>query len=84
MGQQLRSLAGCRQVLCVTHLAQVASQAHHHIQVAKRSLAQSIDTHFIRLEGDTRIDEVARMIGGIDITSQTLAYAKEMLAQPED
>lgn len=81
VGHQMRTLGDRRQVLCVTHLAQVASQAHHHIQVAKHALCESIDTHFISLTGDARIDEIARMIGGVDITSRTLAHAKEMLTQ---
>ena len=79
VGQQMRELGSRRQVLCVTHLAQVASQAHHHVQVAKQGGAETVDARFETLKGESRIEEVARMIGGVDITSQTLAYAREML-----
>lgn len=79
VGQQLRELGTRRQVLCVTHLAQVASQAHHHVQVAKQGSTSTVDARFETLNGEGRVEEVARMIGGVDITSQTLAYAKEML-----
>lgn len=79
VGMQLRSLGTNRQVLCVTHLPQVASQAHHHYQVTKIKTANSTQTGIIYLQTDGRIEELARMIGGTEITPATRALAKEML-----
>ena len=83
VGQQMRGLGERRQVLCVTHLAQVASQAHHHVQVVKHTRTKTVDPRFENLNRVARVEEVARMIGGVDITSQTLAHAKEMLEQAD-
>lgn len=81
VGEQMRALGERRQVLCVTHLAQVASQAHHHIQVEKQADSNSVDTSFEKLDVNARVEEIARMIGGVDITTHTLTNAKEMLEQ---
>lgn len=80
VGQQLRQLGTNRQVLCVTHLPQVASQAHHHYKVTKDKTSASTTTTIEVLKDDERILEIARMIGGIDLTPATKALAKEMLA----
>jgi DNA repair protein RecN (Recombination protein N) len=79
VGQKLRRLGGSRQVLCVTHLPQVASQGHQHLRVAKSSDGESTQTQIELLDAKARREEVARMLGGIEITRQTLAHAKEML-----
>ncbi|MGR9100437.1 MAG: DNA repair protein RecN [Gammaproteobacteria bacterium] len=79
VGKRLRSLSGKRQVLCVTHLPQVASQAHHHLYVAKTNRTDMTSTHVKPLDENERISEVARMLGGVQITDQTLAHAREML-----
>ena len=68
-----------RQVLCVTHLPQVAAQAHHHLQVTKRRGKGITRTGIRPLEGDERVEEVARMLGGVTITEQSLAHAAEMI-----
>ena len=80
VGQQLRNLGQDRQVLCVTHLPQVASQAHNHYQVTKVKGSDTTSTGMLVLNGEQRITEVARMMGGIEITESTLNLAKEMLA----
>ncbi len=80
VGKLLHSLSDKRQVFCVTHLAQVASQGDHHLQVAKETHAGTTLTRVGELNDEERIDEVARMLGGVKITEQTLAHAKEMLA----
>lgn len=80
VGQQLRNLGQNRQVLCVTHLPQVASQAHNHYQVAKVKGDDSTSTGMLVLNGEQRVKEVARMMGGLEITESTLNLAKEMLA----
>jgi len=79
VGKLLHSLSDQRQVFCVTHLAQVASQGDHHMQVAKATHAGTTLTRVGELNDEERIDEIARMLGGVKITEQTLAHAKEML-----
>ncbi|MDT4291121.1 DNA repair protein RecN [Methylomonas sp. MO1] len=79
VGQKLRRLSKNRQVLCVTHLPQVASQAHQHLFVAKNQKAAVTSSTVRRLSDDERVNEVARMLGGVTITENTLAHAREML-----
>ncbi len=79
VGQKLRRLGSRRQVLCVTHLAQVAAQGHRHLRVAKSSDGKDTQTQIDRLGDKARRDEIARMLGGIEITRETLAHAKQML-----
>jgi len=79
VGQKLRNLGSGRQVLCVTHLPQVAAQAHHHLFVEKNNQTD-ITSSTVRLLGqEERIEELARMLGGITITENTRAHAREML-----
>ena len=79
VGKLLRDLSQRAQVLCVTHLPQVAAQGHHHLLVTKDSSGRSVETSLSRLEGDGKVQEIARMLGGVKITRQTLAHAREML-----
>ena len=79
VGQKLRRLSKNRQVLCVTHLPQVASQAHQHLFVAKNQNAAVTSSTVRRLSDEERVNEVARMLGGVTITENTLAHAREML-----
>ena len=79
VGQKLRRLSRNRQVLCVTHLPQVASQAHQHLFVAKNQNTKVTSSTVRRLSEEERIEEVARMLGGVTITENTLAHAREML-----
>lgn len=81
VGQKLRHLSHNRQVLCVTHLPQVAAQAHQHLYVEKTNQTD-ITASTVRLLSDQqRVTEVARMLGGVTITANTLAHAQEMLTQ---
>ncbi len=83
VGRRLRALGESHQILCVTHLAQVASRAHHHAVV--RKFLGSDSTPGVRMapvNGEDRIEEIARMLGGERITSKTLAHAREMLDGP--
>jgi DNA repair protein RecN (Recombination protein N) len=80
VGQLLRRLGASRQVLCVTHLPQVAAQAHHHLQVHKFTRDGATFTGVAPLPEAERVEEVARMLGGVDITETTLEHAREMLA----
>jgi len=81
VGSQLRSLGSARQVLCITHLAQVAAQGHQHLQVTKETAANTTLTHIGPLSAKERVHEVARMLGGVEITRQTLDLAQEMLSR---
>lgn len=80
VGRKLKALGRERQVLCVTHLAQVAAQAHHHVAVAKQRGAEDTRTAIAMLDDKRRLEEVARMLGGVEITAATRAHAKQMLA----
>jgi len=79
VGNLLHNLAEKRQVFCVTHLPQVASLGDHHLMVNKSTHAKTTLTQVINLNKDERIEEIARMLGGLNITEQTRAHAKEML-----
>jgi DNA repair protein RecN (Recombination protein N) len=81
VGKQLRDLGERAQVLCVTHLAQVASQAHSQFRVTKLSDGNITRTAVKPLKPAERVDEIARMLGGVDITEQARAHAREMLAR---
>lgn len=79
VGRKLRELGGSRQVLCVTHLPQVASQGHHHFAVRKSSDESSTYTEIFEVLGKARTEEVARMLGGIELGKETRANAEQML-----
>ncbi|MBK1672346.1 DNA repair protein RecN [Ectothiorhodospira shaposhnikovii] len=81
VGRQLRSLGEHRQVLCVTHLPQVAAQAHQHLQVKKHKGKDHTSTRIRSLADEHRVRELARMLGGIEITEQSLAHAREMITR---
>jgi DNA repair protein RecN (Recombination protein N) len=83
VGRQLRDLGQRSQVLCVTHLAQVAAQAHSQFKVIKETDGKATRTLVRTLGPADRIDEIARMLGGVDITAQARAHAREMLAGVE-
>jgi DNA repair protein RecN (Recombination protein N) len=79
VGELLHSLSGQYQVFCVTHLAQVAAFGDSHYHVAKMAGNNVTRTQVRKLEGDSRVEEIARMMGGARITEQSLAHAREML-----
>ncbi len=80
VGRLLRDLADQRQVFCITHLPQVAAQAQGHLQVHKSSRDDTTSTSVSALDRKARIEELARMLGGLEITAQTRAHAEEMIA----
>jgi DNA repair protein RecN (Recombination protein N) len=83
VGQKLRALGGQRQVLCVTHLPQVAAQGHAHLLVSKSSDDHSTHTQIASLDAAGRRDELARMLGGVEITRETRAHARKMLERAQ-
>ena len=80
VGRRLQELGASRQVLCVTHLPQVASLADRHFRISKVSDGKSTRTRLHVLDKDERVEELARMLGGVEITRKTLEHAAEMLA----
>jgi DNA repair protein RecN (Recombination protein N) len=79
VGKKLRELSRHHQVICVTHLPQIACFADQHHSVRKEVKSGRTITSVDRLEKETIIDEIARMLGGVKITEKTRAYAKEMI-----
>lgn len=82
VGRQLRALGEHAQALCVTHLPQVASQAHAHIKVTKLTDGRTTRTSLHPLSRDERVEEIARMLGGVDVTDKARQHAAEMLEMP--
>lgn len=80
VGRRLAELGDTRQVLCVTHLPQVASLAAHHLRIAKVTDGKATRTQVDSLNDTERVDELARMLGGVRITKKTRDHAAEMLA----
>jgi DNA repair protein RecN (Recombination protein N) len=79
VGRLMKQLGRDRQVLAVTHLPQVAACADHHLVVAKQAQAKGVASSVAPVEGEKRVAEVARMLGGERLSGTTLAHAKEML-----
>jgi DNA repair protein RecN (Recombination protein N) len=79
VGRQLHALGSCSQVLCVTHLPQVASQAQQQVRVAKLTDGKHTRTTLERLSADARIEEIARMLGGTQVSDRARSHAAEML-----
>lgn len=81
VGRLLRSLGDNGQVLCVTHLPQVAAQCHQHLFVSKFTEKEATYSRIEALDDQGRISEVARMLGGVDMTEHTIAHAREMFVK---
>ncbi|MDQ2069112.1 DNA repair protein RecN [Natronospira bacteriovora] len=79
VGRELRRLGERCQVLCVTHLAQVASQGHHHFRIAKNTRQGETFTRVTPLKDTERVEELARMLGGTEITETSRDHAREMM-----
>jgi len=84
VGRELRSLGDRGQVLCVTHLPQVASQGHQHLRVAKSNDGRTTRTSLTELTPVDRVEEIARMLGGVEVTGKAREHAKEMLRNHVD
>ncbi|WP_341707281.1 DNA repair protein RecN [Halopseudomonas sp.] len=80
VGQLLRQLGARGQVLTVTHLPQVAAQGHQHLFVRKQQTRNSTRTCIDQLDESARVQEVARMLGGVDLTDESLAHARKLLS----
>lgn len=82
VGELLRDLGNCQQLIAITHQAQVASASHRHI-LAKKAQDTTTTSSLLVLDDDARIDELARMAGGVDITKETLAHAKSLFVSSQ-
>jgi DNA repair protein RecN (Recombination protein N) len=79
VGGELRALGDRGQVLCVTHLPQVASQGHHQLRVSKLTDGKTTRTQLVTLDDSSRVEEIARMLGGLEVTDKAREHAREML-----
>jgi DNA repair protein RecN (Recombination protein N) len=83
VGKKLAALARRRQILCITHLPQIAKYGDHHFRIIKSIVGGRTQTTIMPLNPEERVEEIARMLGGETITAATLSHAREMLsAQP--
>jgi DNA repair protein RecN (Recombination protein N) len=83
VGQGLRALGAARQVLCITHLPQVAALGHRHLQISKRVQGGKAMVGVVPLSREERGEEIARMLGGVEISAKTRAHAEEMISRVE-
>ncbi|WP_180552594.1 DNA repair protein RecN [Staphylococcus haemolyticus] len=81
MAEKMRDIAEYIQVICISHLPQVASMSDHHLLISKASNDDRTTTQVKELENDDKIDEIARMISGASVTELTRENAKEMISQ---
>jgi DNA repair protein RecN (Recombination protein N) len=79
VGLKLRELARRHQIICITHLPQIARFGDQHFRIAKRVAKGRTATTIERLEAEQRVEELARMLGGLEITAATRAHARELL-----
>lgn len=81
VGRRLRETAAHRQVICVTHLPQVASLSQHHFSVRKAAKKQTTEVSVAALAGEDRVEELARMLAGVEVSETSRSHAREMLAR---
>ena len=83
VGRLLRGVASDRQVLCITHLPQVAAYGARHLVVQKEVRGRRVETKVLALRPEGRVEELARMLGGVELTETTRAHASELLARAQ-
>jgi DNA repair protein RecN (Recombination protein N) len=79
VGQKLKQLSQHYQIICITHLAQVAAFGHQHLRVQKSQDKEGAQTTVTQLSNNQRVDEIARILGGSTITDKTKTVAEEMI-----
>jgi DNA repair protein RecN (Recombination protein N) len=84
VGRRLGELSGKHQIICITHLPQIAVYGDHHFLVKKHQEEAATRTSIRQLTGQERIEEIARMLGGITITEKTRGQAEEMLKHAQE
>ena len=80
VGSLLRKLGENAQVICVTHLPQVAAQANQHYVVVKETSEETASTNVVQLTQEQKITEIARMLGGVEQTIESIAHAEAMVS----
>jgi DNA repair protein RecN (Recombination protein N) len=83
VGRKLREIADHRQLLCITHLAQIAAYADRHFTVQKEVVAGRTRSQVSQLSPEARVEEIARMLGGLEITERTREHARELIERCE-
>ena len=83
VGRKLKRVAKGQQIFCITHLPQVSAFADHHFRVEKRQEAGRTVTQVVHLVGDQRVNELARMLGGVTITETTKEHARELIKEAQ-
>ena len=83
VARAIRAVGRNHQVLCVTHHAAIASYADHHLAVSKEFVGDRTTSAMCQLEDSDRVREIARMLGGMDITRRTLEHAQEMVQRAQ-
>jgi DNA repair protein RecN (Recombination protein N) len=83
VGMKLQEIGRNAQVLCVTHSAQIASLADHHLYISKREVEGRMETAVAELDADGRVEEIARILGGLNVTEAQRQAAREMIAEGE-
>jgi DNA repair protein RecN (Recombination protein N) len=81
VGEKLRAIARGVQVLCITHLPQVAAFADHHYRVEKMEQDGRTRTELVRLDSEQRVLEMARMLGGAQVSDRAIEHAREIIAE---
>jgi DNA repair protein RecN (Recombination protein N) len=81
LGKYLKGLSKTKQVLCITHLASIASFADHHLRVEKKESGGRTTTEVSAIDGDERVREVARMLSGQAVTETSLQHAQELIGR---
>jgi DNA repair protein RecN (Recombination protein N) len=79
VGKKLKSLSRANQVLCVTHLPQIATFADHHYLIEKKRAGERTQTTVTSISGNERTEEIARMLSGAKVTETSLKHAEQML-----
>ena len=79
VGKKIASLAKHHQILCITHLPQIAKFGNHHFRISKQIVNERTETSIVPINEEERIQEIARMLGGVKITQTTLDHAREMI-----
>jgi DNA repair protein RecN (Recombination protein N) len=80
VGRKLKEVAACHQVICITHLPQIAGMADHHLFVSKKEIEGRTATAISALGKTARVEELARMLAGDQVTPKTRAAARELIA----
>lgn len=83
VAEKILKLSGTHQIICITHLPQIAATADRHFLVEKASDDRTVEVSFSQLDSEQRTDELARMLGGAEVTETTRSHAREMIEQSD-